>query len=467
MKTDNIQDIYELAPLQKGILFHSLYAPELGLYFFQFSHTLYGNLNLTAFEQAWQKVVNRHTALRTGFYWEEIDKPLQVVYKNVKVPLEQHDWRAVDPIDQQKRLKSFLDSDRQRGFDFSQESLIRLSLIRLTNESYEFIFSKHHLILDGWSSSMVIKDFAQHYEAFCQGKDAPSEPGSSFGSYINWLQQQDISQSEDFWRQALKGIKTPTALTNLYVDNLSTQAEKYDEEVIYLSETTTTALQSLAKKNRLTLNTFVQAAWAILLSYYTGEKNVVYGCTLSARPLELAEAESIVGTFVNTLPVAIKVNGEQFLLPWLRDFQAHQVEMRQYDYTPLTQIQAWSEIPRGIPMFDSILVFENYPVAQVLQEELGSLELQESGYFYKTNYPLTVVGLPGLKLGLGINYDFRRFDNHTIKGILEHFKLLLENMVTNPEVRIRDLSFLTVEEQEITLILEKAATFDFEFANCN
>lgn len=467
MKTENIEDIYELSPVQKGILFHSLYAPELGLYFFQLSHTLRGNIDVVNFERAWQKVVDRHTALRTGFYWEEIDKPLQVVYKQVKMPLEQYDWRGIDPVERQKRLKSFLDSNRQRGFDFSQESLIRLTLIRLTDDSYEFIFSKHHLILDGWSQSLVVKDFAQHYVAFCQSKDATLEPGSSFGDYINWLQQQDISKAEEFWRQALSGVKAPTPLTNLYVDNLSSQEERYDEEVIYLSEATTAALQSLARQHRLTVNTLVQAAWAMLLSYYTGEKNVVYGCTLSARPLNLANAELMVGTFVNTLPVEVNVDAEQFLLPWLKQFQAHQVEMRQYDYTPLTQIQGWSEMPRGVPMFESIVVFENYPVAEILKDEQGELEVLGQGYFYKTNYSLTVVGYPGPKLGLGINYDFRRFDTATITGILEHFRILLQGMVTNPKVRLKDLSLLTEREQHVTLMLEKEATFDFDFAACN
>ncbi|NEP63741.1 MAG: non-ribosomal peptide synthetase [Symploca sp. SIO2G7] len=367
MKTDNIQDIYELSPLQKGILFHGLYTPELGLYLFQITYRLCGDLNLIACERAWEKVIERHTVLRTGFYWEEIDKPLQVVYKKVKLPLDHYDWRGIDSVEQQKRLKSFLESDRQRSFDFSQQSLVRLTIIRLADDAYELIFTKHHLILDGWSQSLVIQDFAQHYAVFCQGQEPPSELGTSFGDYINWLQQRDIAKAEAFWRQALKGVKSPTPLTNLYIDNLSNQEERYDEEVIYLSEATTAALQSLARQHRFTINTLVQGAWAILLSYYTGKTNVVYGCTLSARPLDLADAESMIGTFVNSLPVAVEVDAEVFLLPWLKQFQAYQVEMRHYDYTPLTQVQAWSEVPRGVPMFDNILVFENYPQKDKLQ----------------------------------------------------------------------------------------------------
>jgi non-ribosomal peptide synthetase component F len=172
----------------------------------------------------------------------------------------------------------------------------------------------------------------------------------------------------------------------------------------------------------------------------------------------------MIGTFVNSLPVAVEVDAEAFLLPWLQQFQAYQVEMRHYDYTPLTQIQGWSEMPRGVPMFESIVVFENYPVAEVLKGEQGELEVLDSGYLYKTNYPLTVVGYPGSRLGLGINYDFRRFDTATIVGILEHFRIVLQSMATNPEVRLKDLSLLTADEQHMTFMLKQEATFDLSFA---
>jgi hypothetical protein len=465
MKAENIEDIYELSPVQKGILFHSLYAPELGLYFIQFSYTLRGLLNVVAFDSAWQQVAARHTALRTSFYWEEIDKPLQVVHRQVKVPLEQQDWRGIDPVEQQKRLESFLKSDRSSGFDFSQAPLMRLTLIRLADYSYQLVLSKHHLILDGWSSALVMKEFVQLYEALCQGQDVPLASCRPFGDYIAWLRKQDLSKAEVFWRWLLSKVKAPTPLTNLDVDNLSSQEERYDEQQLKLSEATTAALQSLARQHQLTLNTLVQGAWTVLLSYYSCKNDVVYGCTVSARPVDLMGAESMVGMFVNTLPVRVKVDAQQYLLPWLKQLQAQQVEMRQYDYSPLVEVQGWSEVPRGTPLFESIFVFENYPVARVLREWEGDVELQNSSDFYKTNYPLTVVAYPGSELVLGISYDCRRFDAATIATILEHFKILLQGMVTNPEVRLKDLSLLTVTEQYITLRLEKEVNFDFDFCN--
>ncbi|MFQ4145491.1 condensation domain-containing protein [Chlorogloeopsis sp. ULAP02] len=466
MNTENIEDIYELTPLQKGILFHSLYNPELGMYFIQISYTLCGNLDIAAFERAWQTVVDRHTALRTGFYWEEIDKPLQVVYKQVKVPLKYYDWRGIESVAQQEELKTFVVSDRKLGFDLSQESLMRLHLIRLTDNSYEFIWSKHHLIMDGWSIPVVLKDFVQIYETLCQSQQVSLKPTRPFRDYIDWLQQQDTYKAQEYWRQTVKEIKESTPLTNLETKDLQNQTEKYDEEKLHLSATTTAALQSVAIQHHLTMNTLVQGAWAILLSRYSCRNNVVYGCTVSGRPVDLAGAESMVGVFINTLPIYIKVDSEQFLVPWLQQLQAQLVDARQYEYTPLTEIQGWSVVPRGLPLFESILVFENQPVNQYLRDWKGNIEIQNTHLFYKTNYPLTVVAYPGSELAIAISYDFRRFEIATITEILKDFEILLQNIATNPDIRLQNLQFFRQREQRIALMLQKEASFNFDYLLC-
>jgi hypothetical protein len=461
MKTENIEDIYELSPVQKGILFHGLYAPEMGLYFIQFSYTVRGNLNVVAFERAWQQVIARHTILRTSFYWEEIDKPLQVVHRQVKVPLEQQDWRGIESTEQQERLESFLKCDRDRGFDFSQAPLMRVTLIRLADEVYQIIWSKHHLILDGWSGPLVFKEVIQLYEAFCQNQDVSLALCRPFKDYIAWLRKQDLSKAEEFWRRLLSGVKAPTPLSHIEVDNSSNQTERYDEEQIKLSAATTATLQSLARQHQLTLNTLFQGAWAFLLSRYSCQNAIVYGCGVSGRPVELVGVESMVGVFINTLPVRVQVDPEQFLLPWLKQLQAQQVEMRQYEYSPLVDVQGWSEVPRGIPLFESIVVFENYPTLGNVHKGEQKLEIEKFTSFYKTNYPLNVIGYPGSELAIGINYDSRRFDAATIVGILWHFEILLEDIAMNPEVRLKDLSLLTPEQKRFALLLEKEVTFDF------
>ncbi|NER84665.1 MAG: non-ribosomal peptide synthetase, partial [Leptolyngbya sp. SIO1D8] len=346
MKAENIQDIYELSPAQQGILFHSLYTPDSGMYIAQRCFLLRGSLHLMAFQSAWQQVVDRHAALRTSFYWEKLDKALQVVHEEVKFPLAQYDWRALSSAERQKRLDAFLESDRNTGFDLSRPPLIRLSLIQLSEDTYQIVLSQHHLILDGWSSSLVLKEFVERYEALSCEQDNSLLPSRSYGEYIAWLQQQDLSKAEIFWRQLLSGIKAPTPLIKINSDTFSSQEDRYDEQSLRLSTETTAALQSMAQLHHLTLNTLVQGAWAVLLSRYSGELDVVYGNTVSGRPADLVGAESMVGMFINTLPIRVTVNPEQSVVSWLNQLQARLVEMRQYEYSPLVEVKRWSEMPK-------------------------------------------------------------------------------------------------------------------------
>ncbi|MBE9216802.1 non-ribosomal peptide synthetase, partial [Plectonema cf. radiosum LEGE 06105] len=445
MKTENIQNIYQLSPLQQGILFHCLHSPQSAVYFVQLCCILRGNINVVAFEQSWQQVVDRHTALRTAFYWENLEKPHQVVYKKIQVFLEQQDWRSISPSQQLQQLDNFLQGERKKGFNLSQAPLMHLNLIRVADDSYYFIWSKHHLIVDGWSTALVLKEIAKVYEAFCQEENVPLAT-TSYGDYISWLQQQDLSKAEVFWRQILKGIKAPTSLSCLQVHSLLGQEEKHNQQRIKLSKVTTDALQSLARQYRLTLNTLVQGAWAIFLSHYSGEEDVIYGVTVSGRPVELPKVESTVGMFINTLPLRVKLVGEDFLLPWLHQLQAQLIEIRQYEYSPLVKIQGWSEVPRGLPLFESILIFENYPLDGVLEDWQSNLEIQNIIDFQKTNYPLTVTVIPGSELNIKISYN-SRFDIDTINRMLGHLQTLLEGIVANPQQHLSELSLLTESEQ--------------------
>ncbi len=452
MNTANIENIYELSPIQQGILFHSLYESESEAYFVQLSYGLRGMVNIAAFERAWQRVVAHHPPLRTSFHWEGLDKPLQVVHKKVQLPLEQLDWRGITPEEQQEKFQAFLLSDRQQGFNLSDESLLRLTLIRLGERHYHFVWSSHHIILDGWSGALVFKDFALLYEAFCRGEEIPLQSGDRFADYIAWLQQQDLSQAEAFWRQTLQGVTAPTPLTNLEVQSLSAQPEKYFEQSLKLSPATTTTLKSWAKQHQLTLNTIVQGAWALLLSRYSGENEVVYGVTVSGRPVDLPAAESMVGIFINTLPWRVKLDAEMLLLPWLGQLQRQLLEIRQYEYTPLVEIQGWSEIPRGLPLFESILVFENYPVDRALSDWQKNLEIETLSAVDRTNYPLTISVIPGSELEIRIAGDRSRFDTATMTRILGHFQTLLEGMAANPEMRLHELPFLTTGEKHQLLV---------------
>ncbi len=456
MKAENIEDIYELTPVQKGMLFHSLYERESSLYFFHVPMGLHGNLNVKAFEEAWQRIVDRHAIWRTGFYWEDIDNPLQVVYKNVKISLKQYDWRGIEQAEQEERLQSFMESDRKFYFDFSQPCLARLTLIRLADDYYEFIWSFHHIITDGWSSAIILDELLQTYEALCEGKEIRFSPNRPFRDYIDWLQEQDIEKTEIFWREQLAGIKAPTPLIHIENKQLTLTEERYDQEKFKLSKERTKALLSFIAKNRLTLAALINGIWSILISRYTCRSNIVYGCTVTGRPVDLAEVESMVGVFINTLPMNLKINTEQDLLSWLQAIQSKLVELRHHEYTSLTQIQGWSEVPRNLPLFESFIVVENVPTGKSVLGWEGNLEIiTDKGEYFRTNYPLNLVIYPSSEMIVAISYDCRRFDLATISGILVDFQIVLECILSNPFVKIKDLSFLTARQQEISKYLEK------------
>jgi amino acid adenylation domain-containing protein len=449
MNTANLEDIYELSPLQQGLLFHTIYAPNSGIYFEQFCWTLEGDFNVAAFKQAWEKVVDRHPILRTAFYWQDLEKPYQVVYQQVELPWEVQDWREFSAEIQKQKLEDFLQADRQRGFELSQAPLIRLNLFRLDQNTYEFVWSSHHLLLDGWSESLVFKEVYAFYQGFCQGEDIKLNSPRLYRDYINWLQQQNLLEAEAFWRKTLKGFDKPTTL--LLDKNpgiLPSLDEDYDWQRIEISKSTTTALQSLARQHQLTLNTLVQGAWTILLSRYSGESDIVFGSTSSGRPPTLPGVEDMVGLFVNTLPLRVQVTEDALLLPWLKELQNHQIEVIQYEYSPLVEVQRWSDVDRGQSLFEIGYVLENYPIDAALNQEIDGLKIESGQSFEKTNEALSLLVAPGDSLRIDLLYDTRRFDRQTIIRILGHLQTLLMGMVKNPTARLSDLSLLTLKEQE-------------------
>jgi amino acid adenylation domain-containing protein len=450
---EQIEAIYPLSPMQQGILFHTVYASKPGVYCAQWCGTMHGHLDVSAFKQAWQHVVDRHPALRTAFHWESRSEPFQVVYRQVELPWGQYDWQSMPAVEQERRIKAFLLEDRAQGFDLSVAPLMRLTLLQLAEDTYQCIWSLHHLLLDAWSLPILLQEVLQVYEAFHGGRELHLNVSRPYGDYIAWLQQQDLAQAEAFWRQTLKGFMAPTPL-NVGPDhgNSASKNKGYAEQQMRLPAAATAALHELAQQHHLSLNTLVQGAWALLLSRYSGQEDVVFGTTVASRPAELAGIESMIGLLINTLPVRVRVAPDAWLIPWLQALQSQQVEARQYDYSPLVQVHGWSDVPRGLPLFETLLVFENYPARTALQEWSGSLKIHHVRFMSSTHYPLTMVAVPGSELSLRIKYQCDRFDTAVITRMLGHLRTLLEGMVANPVQRLTELPMLTPAEQHQLLV---------------
>ncbi|MDT5270271.1 MAG: hypothetical protein QOH49_2457, partial [Acidobacteriota bacterium] len=452
--TTNVEAIYPLSPMQEGLLFHSLYAPRSEAYFIQFNYTFRGRLDVPAFKQAWQRVVERHAVLRTLFTWERSDKMFQVVRGKIQLPWQDLDWRGV-PLDEQEiRLLRFLEEDRARGFDLSQAPLMRLTLIHSQESTYDFVVDIHHLLLDGWSVALVLNEVFAFYEAFRKGQDVRVEPARPYRDYIQWLQRQDTAAAESYWRETLSGFTRPTPL-NFGRGAVQEEGETtpvYGEQELQLSEEATAALQRLARQHRLTLNTLTQGAWGLLLSRYSGESDVVYGAVMSGRPAELAGVETMVGLFINTLPVRVRVDGERSVAEWLQGLQAEQVEMRRYEYSPLAQVQRWSEMPADLALFESLYAFVNYPVGASAVEGESELEIDMVNSVDRTTYPLNVEAFLRPNLIWKVGYDSQRFDDATIGRMLGHLRTLLEAMALDPQQRLDALPLLTEAESRQLLV---------------
>ena len=431
MDTKNIENIFELSPLQQGMLFHTLYAAKIDPYVYQYAARVKGELQPQTFRRAWQAAVDRHQSLRTAFYWQETDKPLQVAYKSVEVPFAEHDWRGLPAAEQQKRLDDYFQADRERGFEFGVPPLMRLSLIHIDDDVAEFIWSFHHILLDGWSVPLVLKDVFEAYQAFCkQEKPAWNNP-EPYRNYIGWLQKQDLAQAERFWRQTLNGFTSATKLTEDRGSRSGVDHEDvHDAEILSLSDDLTKALQQFARQGQLTVNTIVQAAWGLLLARYSGQSDVVFGTVVSGRPPELAGVETMVGLFINTLPVRVNVNADSPILKWLEAFQRHQIEARQYDYSPLVQVQAWSEVQRGKPMFETLLAFQNFPSNGIGSD--GKLQLVGTRSFERNSYPLSLIVSTFTDMTLGLSYSRHRFAKDVIQRMLVDLRDILERLTSVP-----------------------------------
>jgi amino acid adenylation domain-containing protein/non-ribosomal peptide synthase protein (TIGR01720 family) len=460
----SISDIYELSPMQQGMLFQALYAPESAAYFEQRHCVIKSHLNPQAFRQAWQSLVDRYAVLRTEFYWAESEKPLQVVRSQAELPWLALDWRDLPATDHATKLTDFLERDRQQGFNLQQAPLMRCTLIQLADTRYCFVWSHHHLLMDGWCNGILLQDVLTLYAAFCQGKSSALPPAPAYREYILWLQQQDLTSAELYWRECLAGFTSPLPMRR---DRATPRHDSFHTATLILSTAFTTELQAFARQQRFTLNTLVQTAWAIWLSRWSGMIDVVFGTTVSGRPAQLPNVEKMVGLFINTLPLRVQLNPSQTRCATLHQVQTQQVNHSQYEFSSLHQIQSWSDVLAGRSLFDSIVVFENYPVSSqaIVQSAQSQLQISEVEGFAQTDYPLVLSVIPGAELSLQLDYVSSALEPcpDEIGGdrVLEQLHWILQQLIRQPEQSIATLSLLSPEQYQQVLALNLPSVCEF------
>ena len=438
---DNVADIYPLSPVQLGMLFHTL-AGETGVYINQYTCQLKGAVDSDRLRQAWQQTVAHHPVLRTAFLWEGLDEPLQVVRSQVSLPWSLLDWQHL--TDPAAELATFLQRDRQRPFDLAQAPLLRLTLIRLSDTCTQLVWTSHHLLFDGWSLPLIWQDLLACY----QGQQPTSR--RPYRDFIAWQQQQHTAASKPFWRSQLQAATAPTPLPAARTGGRPSSS--YQQCTRRLTPALTAAINAFVRGQRLTLNTLVQAAWALLLHHYSGHHQVTYGAVVSGRPASLAGVETMVGLFINTLPVSVAIDADAHLTDWLQQRQQQLLDLRQHEATPLSDIQRWRGLGNTAPggselgsgtLFNSIVVFENYPSTDA---DNLPFTVEQARYLEQSNYPLALLVLPGDALELMLLHDTGQFESGAVEHLLDYLELLLTTAVEQPQIRLSALPRLTPQQ---------------------
>ncbi|TFY93785.1 amino acid adenylation domain-containing protein [Pseudomonas nabeulensis] len=410
-----VEALYSLSPMQQGMLFLGLNSdPEDELYINQLNVSVEG-LQVARLRQAWESVAQRHDVLRTGFLWQNLDEPVQFVLRDIGLPLTELDWRHEPATD--VLVKDLAREERLRGFNLAQPPLQRVVLIRLGDDRYQLIWTYHHILLDGWSTSQLMGEILAAYSGQTL---APVVP---YRNYIGWLRQQDPSISQAFWGKQLAEFEEPTYLADAFASGKREQGH----QALYSRFTpqVTQDLKAFAAAQRITLNTLVQGAWLLLLSRYSGQRTVCFGATVAGRPSALPGAQSMLGLFINTLPVIHEVDPQASVGQWLQDLQRVNLELRDHEYTPLGDIQRWAG-RSGQALFDSIIVFENQPLDRTLREwKDDSLRFGDVGGAGLTDFPMDL--MVTLEDYLAIEYMYLRqcFSDAAVEGIRANMEALM------------------------------------------
>ncbi|WP_416311494.1 amino acid adenylation domain-containing protein [Pseudomonas sp. W03] len=429
-----IEDLYPLSPMQQGMLFHGVDGSEGGVYVNQLRVEVQG-LDVARFRVAWQAALDAHDNLRAGVHWEGLDQPVQVVHKQVELPLEVLDWRGREDLD--AALDELAADERSRSFDLVRPPLLRLVLVRSAEASHQLIYTHHHILLDGWSNAQLFAEVLRRYN----GESIPQQ--GRYRDYIHWLQAQDPQQAQDFWNARLEGFAQPTVLA----DSLARPAEGSGHGLEYsrYDAAATERLKAFARSQRVTLNTLVQAAWILLLQRYTGQQRVAFGATVAGRPAQLAGADRLLGLFINTLPIVQAPSEDADLGDWLRELQAYNLDVREFEHTPLYDIQRWAS-QAGQALFDSIIVFENYPVDEVLRSAQGPRfgELKSKD---ETSIPMDLAVRVGETLEIEYQYLRAHFSAPAVARLRGNMEQVLDSLLHGAGKRVGELQCLSASDR--------------------
>ncbi len=440
--TENIEALFRLTPTQEGILYHSLLAPESGVYIQQYVCSIEGELDVDAFRSAWSAVSDRHPAMRTLIVSEGQENPLQLVRGRVEVPYSVEDLSSLDQYAQQGRIAEYLARDRSNGIRLDDAPLLRVKLFILEQSRFRMVWTHHHLTIDGWSTTIVLDDVFDAYRRIVSGHPHNSAPGPRFQAFVKHLTERDRSEAKAYWTGYLQGVSEPNHLDGFSRSAASPWTDYQEEASCLLPSDLTRGITAFVRANNLTLNTLVRGAWALVMNRYSGDEDLVFGATVSGRPPEVEDSLETVGLFINTVPVRVKTDAESIVLDWLTGLHRDQLQMDEHDWVPLPEIQDWAETKPGHPLFTSLVVLEN--LAGV--SKTGQLQISDEIYEQRSNYPLALLVFPNDQMKLVLLHDPQRFPAAVASRMLHQVIHTLGRLITASARSLGELSVLPPHE---------------------
>ena len=449
-----VQDSYPLSPLQQGMLFHYLEARTRGVDVEQLVIRLNEPIDGTRLADAWVMVAKQNPILRTRFRWEGLQIPVQEVLNETEAPFEMRDLSEMAPEAQLEELVSFLSEDRSRAFALDVAPLWRVTVLHLGANRRQIVFTYSHAILDSCYAA-VVKEVFDIYAAIGRGEPPLFESRPSYREHIDWLQKHlttNREAAETYWRDLLAGFRTPTNLDTLRLAASAVDPTSGHATLEFaLSPAHTSKLHDLRDRASLRTSVFVEAAWALVLSAFSAQEDVVYGITKACRRSSIQGADRVLGLFINTVPMRVKLPSELSALELCRRLREQQIELRRFEHTPLVDVLRTSDVSRGQPLFESIIVFNSRTDDAHLKSFGEEWQRRDFALHDQTNFPFNVMAYDGHRLTFKLSYDPSRFAPAAVERIADLMQRILAAIADHPETRLGHLPRLPSQDARSSL----------------
>ncbi|MDQ0273893.1 non-ribosomal peptide synthetase, partial [Cytobacillus purgationiresistens] len=448
MVSPAIEKIYPLSPMQEGMLFHALYSKESNAYLEQIRLEIDKSINVQVFEECFNKLIARHDILRSIFIHEGVPRPVQVVLSQRMTKIISVNISHLNTQEQETYINTYLNEDKNHLFNLDKDLLMRITVFETGTSTSTVLWSFHHILLDGWSLGLVWEEFTAIYEEMMTGMPANLQSVQPYSSYINWLEKKDKDRSVNYWKSYLDGYEAQASLPKK--NEKGATYEKYDLKWldIPIDSRFLSRIETNTKKLKVTLNTYIQAVWGILLSKYNRSNDVVFGSVLSGRPSEISGIEQMIGLFIQTAPVRVTISDDSTFDELLVAQQKDALVSQEHAFVPLADIQTQSSL--GKDLLNHLIMFENYPLnTSSFDDREHKLTVTKMDITEHTNYDFQLLVIPGENFHLRLSYNANVYEETMIKNISSHLINLLNQVTDFPEIAIKELEMLNGLEKQM------------------